>query len=151
MPTGSVDDTFAAKLEDLAASAVNAGDAALNEDLRQWIFADDDAWDGDPLDVADISNLFDRSNLGEMYSEAFTSDDGSAGDAEAAKIQSDYLASMERAFRLRHRTPISRAMNAASRKYGQGDDSVGLFARTSSYIEDVLAAGADGFESRDSI
>lgn len=145
MTVGVLDEVFLLNTLNLKTTAEGIADSLLNEGQRPWQTPPD--WSGDPLDVEGMADGFDRSEAGEVYGEALQSEEGSAGDAASMKLQSDYLATRERAYRLRHATPIRCALMAASRRAGHGDAGAGVFARVESFAQDLIVAGASGFET----
>jgi hypothetical protein len=78
-------------------------------------------WNGDPTDVEGLSAPFDRSVANQCAVDAIKDKDkpGTVGDVVAATTMIDYLATMERAFRVRHtmRRPRAVAHALARMKY----------------------------------
>ena len=142
MSTGTLDSNFLANMLAAIAAAANAAGAATNSLLREWFLGDTRIWSGDPLDIDAIANAFARATSGDSYAAAMTSSTGAVGDAMAAKMQSDYLAAMERAFRMRHASPIRCVMHAASRRLGHGNAADGPIARVQTLAQDMLVAAA---------
>jgi hypothetical protein len=98
-------------------------------------------WVGDPFAIP-TQHLpsFDRTKINEQYQEIHRSKTaGHIGDAASLKIQLDYVAAMERAFRSRHASPIRNIMHAAARHQGQGS-SQGVFGAVRNYAQDLIAA-----------
>lgn len=147
MPSGVLDPTFLTAVSRLIAHADNVAQANTNAELRAWFLGDETAWSGDPLDVAAISDAFSRESVGSNYASALSSTTGSLGDAMSAKLQSDKLAAMERAFRMRHASPIRSTLHAASRRMGHGNAADGVVARMATMAQDLIVAGAAGFTS----
>ncbi len=147
MPSGSVDENFQANIAAMIAAGSAVAAATTNAALRAWMLGDLALWAGDPLDLADIINAFDRTEAGLQYGEALVSPLGATGDAASAKFQSDNLAVQERAFRLRHATGVRCALHAASRRAGHGNE-LGAPARVGIYAQDLLVAGGAGFKPR---
>jgi hypothetical protein len=148
MPLSDLSESFLNSLDVLAIVALNNASVITNVGIRQWFLGDLDAWSGDPLDIDAIGQAFDRSEAGAFYTEVLTGPEGSAGDTASCKIQSDYLALQERAFRLRHMTPIRCRLAAASRLSGQGDRNLGAFGNVGGYSQDLLVAGATNYTPR---
>lgn len=140
---------FVDTVQSLLSAGANIADAEQNTGIRNWMLANTALWRGDPLDIADMAEAFARAGLAEQYATAINDAQGSRGDAMSAKMQSDYLAAQERAFRLRHATPIRCALHAAGRRNAHGLASVGPIARVQGLAQDLLVAGGAGFETRD--
>lgn len=97
---------------------------------RKWQMPAPNGWDLDLFNISGISKAFDRDTANKVYMRALTKGpvvgaldlapegEGRIADCQAMKIQIDYLAVQERAFRLRHSTSIRCAMHAASRRRG---------------------------------
>jgi hypothetical protein len=149
MPVGSLDATFLNNTQALKDHATGVAAAHTGAQLRRWYLAWLAGWSGDPLDLNGMADAFARTGLGAMYGAALTDNRGASGDAASAKLQSDYLGAMERAFRLRHATPIRCALHAAARRLGHSHAGAGIFARVETYAQDLIVAGAAGFKSRD--
>ena len=139
MPPPTLDDIFVDEMDALTAEAANAAAAEQNQTLRVWFLGDTDLWSGEPLDIAGIADAFDRDPVGQDYANAVT--DGTAGEAGSFKSQSDVLAVHERAFRLRHATPIRGRAHAAARRQAHAADN-GMIARTVGQAQDLLTAGS---------
>lgn len=109
-------------------------------------------WTGSPFDITGetggsitgMSTPFYRRDSDRNYIQAVQTsqqtDGGRVADRMTAKMQIDYLATMERAFRLRHATSTRCALHAASRRSGQGA-STGVFNTVMDYIKSVLHQG----------
>lgn len=147
MPIGSLDPTFVTNVETLRVHSGVIASALTNSVLREW-YLGGPGWSGDPLDIEGIRLAFARDGAGLIYGVSLASPDGSGGDAASAKLQSDYLACLERAFRLRHATPVRCAMHAAARRLGHGTAGVGVFGRIAAYAQDLIVSGASGFVRR---
>lgn len=146
MPVGFLDGTFLINTAALKANATGTAAALLNQALRGWFVPA--GWSGDPLDIDGMAAAFNRGGAGAIYTDALYSSNGSSGDAASAKLQSDYLAVRERAYRARHFTRVRSALMAAARRAGQGHVGAGVFARVESYAQDLLVSGASGFRPR---
>lgn len=148
MALGALYERFLAQQEAERQYAEQAALAARGQSTRGW-FVPDGEWSGDPFDLPGIAYAFDRVAIAEAYQDFFFSPAGTVGDCLAAKLQSDYLAAQERAYRLRHLTPVRAAAHAATRLRGHADAGAGVFARLSSFLQDVLVAGSTGLPSGD--
>jgi hypothetical protein len=95
-------------------------------------------------DVLDIPNLhlpFDREELNEQYRDLHKEDNKSTstGGAAVLKQQIDYTAIAERAYRLRHATPIRCTLHHSIRREAHGHE-VGVFQRVLMWVQDNLKA-----------
>jgi hypothetical protein len=146
MPLGVLIDRYKAQLERLKDTAAAADLAARTAAGRIWHVPEGAGiWAGDPLDIAGAAIAFNRGAAADLYYDAMTTDKGSVGDAMALKIQSDYLAAQERAWRMRHQSTVRAAMHAAARRLGHSTTTTGALDRVTQYISDLLVAGAAGW------
>ena len=131
------------RLQDVSASVANTT-TNIEHAQRSWQNPDDNngAWSGSPFDIPNIAKAFDRAALGEAYARVMQDPKGSVGDAMSVKLQSDYLAAQERAFRLRHLSSVRARVHAAARRRGHANDEFGIFARVRDYAVDLLVQGA---------
>lgn len=143
MALGALYDVFLAQQEAERSYAGRASSAARGSGTRSW-FVPGGSWSGDPLDLPGVAAAFSRTAIAGAYQSFFFDPAGTAGDCLAAKLQSDYLASQERAYRLRHLTPVRAAAHACARLAGHADAGNGVFARVSGYLQDILVAGSAG-------
>ncbi len=142
MPTApSVSPKFVASLAAMIDHAVAQCSHAVNGGRPSWFRGQQTSWSGEVLDVDAIATAFDRSAVGESYSEAIAGG-GTVGAAASSKLQSDYLAMMERSFRLRHLSPIRSSLHAATRRLGHSDAARGVIARVGKYAQDLLLDGS---------
>ena len=111
-------------------AANNANEALTNVSQRKQHAVDRNDWDGNVFDWNGIASVFDREELEEDMRDVIQDEEspGVVGDLMLITIQGDYLATQERAFRLRHQSQVRAAMHAAARKYGHGNDA-GLFKK----------------------
>ena len=99
--------------------------------------------------LTDIAALhtpaFDRSEINANYDEVLASgaDPGTVGDAASLKLQVDFNAAEERAFRLRHATSLRCIIVAHGRLDGHGHQG-GIYAAAENMAADLIAAGALG-------
>jgi hypothetical protein len=143
MPMGQIDGLFTIQQDLLRAYAGAIAAAALESGQRAWLIP---YLGGGPLDNPGIAAGFDRSDIADLYAAILTSPQGSSGDAMAMKVQSDYLASQERALHLRHKTNIACVMNAAARRLGHAAPA-GSLGRVDGYAQDLILAGDSGYQS----
>jgi hypothetical protein len=143
MPIGHLDSNYVAQSNTLADYGTTDGDANLEQDQRMWMVPE---LNGASWDIPGWAAAYSRKGIGDVYTQVLSYPSGSAGDAMAMKMQSDYVATQERAYRLRQLSPVRACMHAAARRLGHGQDN-GIFGRIDSTIQDVIAAGAAGFSS----
>ena len=95
-----------------------------------------DYWPGDPLDIKGIAHAFDRSEINANYMDIHKDmgSSGTTGSAGVLKQQLDYVSSAERAYRLRHLTPVRCMMHHTVRRTGHAHEQ-GVFATV---LDDVV-------------
>jgi hypothetical protein len=134
-------DRFVTQLAALQAYDIAIGAANVEfGNQRQWMVPD---LGSGSFTIPGFAGAFDRSEPATGYGESFTSENGSAGDAMAAKLQSDYLAAQERAYRSRKNSKIRCGFHAATRRTAHGA-AAGVFARVAGHVQDVIQAGSAG-------
>lgn len=116
-----------------------------------------EGWDGDLFDFTSLGVAFDRTDIEVEYAtiiqnsalegESDDSDNperGTLSGLAANKIQAGILSQRERAFRIRHTTPIMAACHAAARRKGHGqldDQTVGIFGVIINHVNDMINVG----------
>lgn len=135
-----LDPAFVNAMSALLENARAAAAAATGDESPAWFLGDLDAWSGDALQVAAVGAAFARDGVGSAYSAALANG-GTAGAAAGAKVQSDYLALAERAFRMRHASPVRCRLQAAGRRLAHADEEAGVIARVVACAQDFLNAG----------
>jgi hypothetical protein len=144
MPVGTFAERFVAQTVRLQYYGVVNSNAAVNLDQREWMVPD--LLDEPALQsIAGLADAYARVEAAELYQAALTDPLGAAGDAMAMKLQSDYLAGQERAYRLRQMSPLRASLHASARRYAHGATGAGVFGRVASHIQDLLVAGSAGF------
>tara|TARA_Y100001973_G_C5208638_1_gene343602 strand:- start:5571 stop:6440 length:870 start_codon:yes stop_codon:yes gene_type:complete len=95
----------------------------------------------DPLDIPNIELSFDREAINEQYRDLHKDDTKgtTTGGATVLKQQMDYIATAERAYRLRHATNVRCTLHHSLRREAHGHD-VGVFQRVMTIIQDTLKA-----------
>jgi len=128
-PLANVDAKFISLLEKLRESSDLNYREISGLQKRVWMYPELNGWTGDPQDIPGANQAFDRTMLNQIYDIALTSSGGrgKVGDCAATKIQVDYIATAERAFRTRHATRIRSMMHAAGRRCGHGEPNKGLY------------------------
>lgn len=137
---------FSQRLQALRDYAAAAAAAAQQAGPRQWCIPPGMADSASSLQ--DIANLhkagFDRSEINTGYEQCFqtSSNPGTTGDVIGTKLQCDYNAAEERAFRFRHATPVRCLVHAAGRR--QGDAGGPVFRHIEETTAAVINSGASG-------
>jgi len=105
---------------------------------RTWEIPDD--FVGDVQDIPNIHKpSFDRTEINTNYLECHSGDadnEAGVGDAGSLKIQLDYVAVAERAFRSRHASHLRCLAHAAARYAGHANDQ-GAFSSVQNYAQDL--------------
>lgn len=128
MPITTLDTDFLNHLDAMKTVSTAADEATILQNQRQWMYPPLNGWSGNPLDIVDMNNAFDRTNLNNQYItiiDDLTHED-KIGTVMATKLQLDYIAAMERAFRTRHCSSVRAKIHAAARRRGQGSSN-GVF------------------------
>ena len=144
-PLGVIDSKFSDRVKDLVKKARSFADHF--RDFNTWR-----AWHtpeevGDLLDVPSLHNpTWERNAINTLYSEKILGDvgqkGGTCGDLIAMKIQADFMAVEERAFRTRHASYVRCAALAHGRLDGHGKPEVNIFDFMKDGIKTHIEAGA---------
>lgn len=140
-----VHDVFRKRTKQLRAGAKQAADSITATAQRGWDIPNE----LDDKTLTAVPTLhepaFDRKEINANYDEVLASgsDPGTVGDAASLKHQIDYNAVEERAFRLRHATPVRCIIVGHGRLAGHGHEQ-GIFAAAENLAADLIAAGALG-------
>lgn len=136
----TVNAVFTDRLRDINTRAKQLQNAHQGQHQRPWMVPEE--LESSILDVENLHQpVFDRTDINDQY-EQVTKDPktaGTVGDVISLKLQMDYVAMEERAFRARH-TTLCRAMCLAhGRRYGQGHGSMlapgqGIEAEVAAFI-----------------
>lgn len=136
----TVAEVFQKNIEKLQAVCGKQGDGVLGTERRVWFVGDLDLWDGRVTDPTLIGGAFDRTTISDEYVAALEEEGGTVGELSATKMQCDYVASMERAFRLRFTNSVRAKFHAAARRKGHSAEK-GVLARTMTFAQELIAAG----------
>jgi len=122
------DETLERQVDKLIEDNKAIADATLQYGTgRAWIHGSSD------YELTDISGLkepFKREDLQANYAQVMNDlDPGTAADKVAIKFQSDYLAAMERAYRLRHTGLVRTEIFAAMRRRLQSETNLQEFTK----------------------
>ncbi len=133
---------------------------------RKWQLPDPGLWDKDLFNLTGangINKAYDRTCPNRLYRRALlkgpvepdcqgggaSSGEGRVSDCIASKIQIDYVAIQERAFRFRHMTPVRCAIHALTRRRGHselndidaGAGVGGIFTGMVKYVNNIILSG----------
>lgn len=142
----SVEVPFSKRLRELKKQAENMYKSLQGAEQREWQIPTD--YDGDILDVPQLHKpAFDRESLNSLYEQAVQdpANAGTVGDVIALKLQIDYMAMEERAFRARHMSLPRTLCVGHGRRYGQATG--GVWSPTSGIEQEIasfIAAGGPG-------
>jgi hypothetical protein len=134
----TLDPRFLALLDDLMEAETSAADAQKLTGQRIWYMPTGTSYGGDPTDIPGINDAFDRSNINDNYPDVLRNH--TEGEAMVLKLQADYIAAMERAFRTRHASSVRLRLHAAARHSGHGDAAGPLGGSVKLWIERLLEA-----------
>lgn len=142
---GRIDPVFDKRIKDLEESAKSTADSFKNgyKQFRKWAV---------PEAVANLWHVpsihmptWDRNGINQLYSAEILNGDpksgGTTADLIAMKVQNDFLAAEERAFRLRHASYTRCAAMMHGRFDGQGQPETSLFSFIKKSIEKIIEAG----------
>jgi hypothetical protein len=143
---GSVTGVYTKRVEDLMKKAERMSQAfRYINDFRPW-HTPEELLDKDMLLVPGMHNpAWSRNEPNTIYCEnvmgGANSDGGNAGDTIAMKLQIDFLAVEERAWRMRHMSLIRGACLAHGRMHGHSNAPQGVFKRAERVVKDYIKAG----------
>jgi hypothetical protein len=122
------DSTLDAQVQKLIADNKAISEAGLSTGTgRVWIHGSNDY---ELTDISGLKNPFKREDLQANYAIVMLDPDpGTAADKVAIKFQSDYLAAMERAYRLRHTGLVRTEVFSAMRRKLQADTNLLEFTK----------------------
>jgi len=125
---GKIDPTFEERIKDLEQKAQKISSSFRNQDYSEWHIPEKIE---DPLDVPGLDKAWQRNSINQEYENIVgTQADGagSVGAAQAMKIQADFLAVEERAFRTRHASFVRCAAMAHGRLDGHSKTDKSVFS-----------------------
>ncbi len=146
------DPEFTNHIATMESTSLAAYKATLLIGQRQWMYPPVSGWSGHPYDIVGLNTAFDRSHLNSVYVQIMMDQQGAGniGESMAVKLQVDYIAALERAFRTRYCSSIRAKLHAASRKQGQSDSTAGLFSATvTGWILNIITAAHDSSDCAD--
>jgi hypothetical protein len=142
---GDVLAPFNTRLKELREQALQQATAFRGSGHRVWNIPEDIEAEG----LFDLENLhgkantgFDRTEINTKYEECFqdAKDPGTTGDVIGLKLQIDYLAAAERAFRFRHASTARLLTHATCRRYFQARGPTFTFAERA--VSNIIESGA---------
>ena len=141
-----VDPVFQKQLKTLQTQAAAEADARLTGSQTQWMMPEKYEWSGDLTAIEDLSKPFSRKYSNDKALDAIKdpSKPGTVGDLIVTSTQIDYLAVMERAFRVRHGSGrIRMLLQANARRQGQGQDGGSLVQCPLEYVRALVKQSKD--------
>ncbi|NDD52304.1 hypothetical protein EBZ39_00230 [bacterium] len=144
-PKGKIDAVFEKRIKDLEKSARSTADTYKSgyTQYRKWATPEgvSNLWHVPSLHMP----TWDRFEINKLYSADILNGDpqsgGTCADLIAMKLQNDFLASEERAFRLRHASYTRCGAMAHGRFDGQGKEGESSFSFIKDSIKEILEAG----------
>lgn len=143
---GRVHDKFTRILEEIVKINQETYDAVKSDGGgRRWFLPPQGDWSGDVQDIAGMTNLFDRQDIETNYEEIYqdAKAPGTVGDVISLKMQSDYIACIERSFRARHATSVRCIALHMGRRKGHGDAESLFTTGVLKFAQDALIAGQE--------
>ena len=139
----SIASVFSKRLKELKQQADECQKAFQGDGQRKWQVPED--LQASLLDIPELhKDAFDRQELNDQYEAAMKSPNGAGtnGDVVALKLQIDYNACEERAFRTRHMTLCRAMAHGHGRRRGQAKGSLwDSGSGISREITSLIAAG----------
>jgi len=138
MAVALIHDRFSDRNNDMVGQAAAIADAMLDpKELRPWQIPSGPAKSFDKP-----AEAFNRDEIGNNYATAVASagSKATAGDVTGLKLQSDWMAALERAYRARHASVPRLLVMSAGRRKGHGH-AAGPIAAVARYALTVIAAG----------
>lgn len=146
MPIAKLDANFKNLLGSISEAVLANAAAVTDTAKRAWMRPPTGEWTGDPMDIEGLNKAFDRTEANTLYDKALHAPkaQGKLGDCAATKLQVDYVAVAERAYRTRHASRIRCMVHAAGRLRGHGDPAKGLYTDSViPYIQDIIKGTSD--------
>jgi hypothetical protein len=143
---GKIDPAFSGRIDDLERVAREQSEQFRRQNsVRPW-HTPESMKDRDLLDVPNLHEpAWNRDELNKTYAQDVVSTDqnsrGTHGDVMALKLQIDFMAEEERAWRVRHATPVRCAAVAHGRLHGHGVANGSVFSDISKTADTFLVLG----------
>lgn len=151
MPLGTVSPIFYNNILGLSVHAASVGNSTLQLQQRGWYVPNATLWSGNPHDVTGMKAAFDRDALNSNHTFAIntagTDGGGRLSDCRGIKLQVDYMACMERAYRSSVASGIRCALHAAGRKIAHAKDGGIYTGGIIKYVQDALSSGYNGSDA----
>lgn len=152
---GVVHDVFIKRILALQAAGLGLHEGAADPATgrRPWMLGPLEDWDGSLDDVENMSQDFDRQAIADEYGDALTVKDdvdqngnpisasGQCAGIRGLRLQHDFVAAEERAFRLRHCSRLRAAGHAAARRRAHASPFGVFGAGTMDYVQTILGGG----------
>lgn len=141
MPSGvaSVHRTYTTQVARLREYAERDHQALRLKEAPVYYWPEDSAHPVSIHDPASFGKPYDREEIHQDFRDAVRggSQQGAAGDFSVVVVQGDFLASLERAFRMRHLGPVRARLHAAGRRRGHGHVNGVYSAGLSTYLTEI--------------
>ena len=137
----AVDTYLETQLTTLQTQAKDEGTVRQSGAQNKWMRPELFETGGDPKDWRDIADIFSSDATNQVVIDAIkdVNNPGTTGDLVIANLETDYLATMERAYRLRLTMSWPRAVaHACGRKLGHGHAN-GPLMRGLEYLRNLVA------------
>lgn len=137
---GRVHDVFFSRVKDLAEFAGGAVLQAVTGQ-RRWFTPGSIE---DNSDSEQVTAAFDRTPISENYQACLRPSQGTAGDAVSLKIQGDYVACMERAYRMSVASPVRCIGHSLARRVGHSRPDGIFTGSVAGLAQSAVTAGQGG-------
>jgi hypothetical protein len=139
------DPEFLDQIEKMEEASAAADEATRLAGQRRWMLPPLQGWDGDPQNIPGLNKAFTRDNLNSLYKKIISDMEraGTTGEAMVAKLQIDYIAAMERAYRTRHCSSVRAKLHAAGRRRGQSQPNGVFTGSVVLWLERLIFAAHD--------
>jgi hypothetical protein len=141
----ALDPEFLVQIEELVLTSAAAHAASVLVGQREWMYPPLQGWSGDPQAISDMNKAFIRDTLNALYKQVLNDMDrvGTVGESMVLKLQVDYIAAIERAFRTRHCSSVRARLHSASRRQGQAHSNGVFGGSVLVWLERLIAAAHD--------
>lgn len=141
-----LNEDFVNHMQVLQDTAEANGAATCLDGQRKWYYPPLNGWSGNVTDITGMNDAFARDDLGTQYQAVNTAaSGGTIGESMVVKLQNDYIAAAERAFRTRHASSVRCRIHAASRRKGHGN-SLGIFSTNGNiqgWLNNIIASSVE--------
>ena len=138
---------FETQLKTVQAQADAEQRARRRGEQSVWMMPAANGWNGNLFDFAGLARPFDRSQANAWFVDALkdAGNAGTVGDMIVTTTQIDYLAIMERSFRMRHTMRRPRAiLHMLARKAGHGHNNGPLVQAALEYVRGLVKQNKRG-------